>query len=210
MSETGWSGPMPDDPDLGIFRVCFNLFCYPSGWSEVTPDDLELTENTHNGHLWGWGYKYPFNPPLLLFSSLPAKPAPKAFILPLSSIQKLESYKDSLRDWEKVRFGSWCVRISWASTCSSQEVLETTFDSSIRVLYSWSFAPRRLEVPVSSHFFVVESLEVCISPPLRENISKWLNPPTWLIGRGKRVIGQPCSLWAPQRRRSSFVEWTSG
>jgi len=54
------------------------------------------------------------------------------------------------------------VSTSRASTCSSQEVLEATFDSSIRVLYSWSFAPRRLEVPVSSHSFVVEPPEVCI------------------------------------------------
>ena len=60
---------------------------------------------------------------------------------------------------------------SRANTCSSQEALEATFDSSIRVPYSWSFAPRRLEVPVSSHSFVVEPLEVCITSSLRENNS---------------------------------------
>ena len=111
---------------------------------------------------------------------------------------------------ERERFEGWVESTLWACTCSSQEPLEATFDSSIRVCYSWSFAPRRLEVPVSSHSFVVEPPEVCITPSLRENNSKWLNPPMWLIGWGKRVIGQPCSLWAPQRRRSSFVEWTSG
>ena len=83
---------------------------------------------------------------------------------------------------------------SRANTCSSQEALEATFDSSICARYSWSFAPKRLLVPVSSHSFVVEPPEVCISPSLRENNSKGLNPPTWLIGRGKRVIGQPSSL----------------
>ena len=64
------------------------------------------------------------------------------------------------------------MSISRASTCSFQEALEATFDSSIRVLYSWSFAPRWLEVPVSSHSFVVEPPEVCISPSLHENNSK--------------------------------------
>ena len=54
-------------------------------------------------------------------------------------------------------------------TRSSQEALEATFDLSIRVCYSWSFAPRLLDVPVSSHSFVVEPLEVCVTPSLREN-----------------------------------------
>ena len=64
------------------------------------------------------------------------------------------------------------MSISRAFTCSSQEALEETFDSSIHVCYSWSFAPRRLEVPVSSHSFVVEPPEVCITSSLCEKNSK--------------------------------------
>ena len=67
-------------------------------------------------------------------------------------------------------------------TRSSQEALEATFDSSIRVCYSWSFASRRLEVPVSSHSYVIESPEVCITPSLCENYSEQLNRPLWQIG----------------------------
>ena len=66
-------------------------------------------------------------------------------------------------------------------TRSSQEALEATFDSSIRICYSWSFAPRRLEVPVTFHFFVVEPPEVCITRPLWTFASEHLNPPKWLI-----------------------------
>ena len=62
----GWSEP-------GSFRVCFSLFCHPPEWSECTPDDPELTENTHNGHLRGWGYKYPFTP--LFYLSLLFRPS---------------------------------------------------------------------------------------------------------------------------------------
>ena len=62
-------------------------------------------------------------------------------------------------------------------TRSSQEALEATFDSLIRIGYSWSFAPRRLEVPVSSLSFVVEPPEVCITCPLWTLASEHLNPP---------------------------------
>jgi len=200
---------MPDDPNLRVFECVL-------AYSVANPDDSRLPrmfQNSQKTHIivtcGGWGVNTP-SPPHLLLSPLMTNPAPKAFIPPLSSIQKLDSCKDSPRDWEEVRFGSWGVSTSRANTCSSQEALEATFDLSIRVPYSWSFAPRRLEVSVSSHSFVVELPKVCIIPFLRENNSKWLNPPMWLIGRGKRVIGQTCSLWAPQWRCSSFVEWTSG
>jgi len=186
--------------------VCFSIFCYPPGWSELTPDDSDLTKITHNGHLRGWGYKYPltlslslslslFSPDQLSFKSI------HSFTLLHPKARFLQGLTYGLRGseiWELVcehltSFRVFISRSTWSN-----------LDSSIRVLYSWSFAPRRLEVPVSSHSFVVEPPEVCIFPSLCESNSKWLNPPTWLIGRGKRVIGQPCSLWAPQRRRSSF------
>ena len=70
---------------------------------------------------------------------------------------------------------------SQASTCSSQEALEATFDSSIRVCYSWSFAPRRLEVPVSFHSFVVELRKFVLLRPSWTFTSEQLNPPMWLI-----------------------------
>ena len=159
---------MPDDPNLRVFECVL-------AYSVANPDDSRLPrmfQNSQKTHIivtcGGWGVNTP-SPPHLLLSPLMTNPAPKAFIPPLSSIQKLDSCKDSPRDWEKVRFVGWCMRTWRASTCSSQEALEATFDSSIRVLNSWSFAPRRLEVPVSSHSFMVKPPEVCITPSLREN-----------------------------------------
>ena len=61
----GWSGP-------GSFTSVFCLFCYPLGWSGVCLDDPVPPENTHNGHVWGWEYIYPFTP--FIYLSLPPRP----------------------------------------------------------------------------------------------------------------------------------------
>ena len=115
-----WSGP-------GNFFECVLTY------SVTHPDDPRLHRmipNSQKTHIMvtcgGGAISTPSAPPLSLSSSLPTKPAPKAFIPPLSSIQKLDSWNDSLRDWEEVRFGSWFVSISWDFTCSSQEALEAT------------------------------------------------------------------------------------
>ena len=179
LSKSEWSGLGPDDPDLGLCerlegpsrmirlytgwsrpgksKCVFSLFCHYSGWSGNH-------QKTHNGHFREWEYIYPFTP-FISSSLLPTtNQTSQAFISPLSSIQELDSSKNSPRDRERVRFEGWVWSPLWASTCSSEEALEATFDSSIRVCYSWSFAPRRLEVPVNSHSFVVEPPEVCITP----------------------------------------------
>jgi len=102
LSKSGWSGPCPDDPDLelserllisewnrmirplprlsepGSFWVCFSLFCYPPGWSDVTPDDPGTTENTHNGHLWGWEYIYTPSPLSFILLCLSDQPSSKS------------------------------------------------------------------------------------------------------------------------------------
>jgi len=127
------------------------------------------------------GVYIPLHPLHLLLSHSPTNLASKTLNPSLLSILELDSCKETPRDWEEVRFEVWFESTPWASTCSSQEALEATFDSSIHVCYSWSFAPRWLEVQVSSHSFVVEPPEVCITPSLCESNSKWLNPPLWLI-----------------------------
>ena len=138
-------------------------------------------QKTHIMVTYGVESIYTPSPPLLLLSFSLTKQDSKAFILPLLSIQELDSCKDLLRDWVRVRFEGWVESTLWACTCSSQEALEATFDSLIHICYSWSFALRRLEVPVSSHSFVVWALGSLYYPSLCESNSKWLNPPLWLI-----------------------------
>ena len=123
-------------------------------------------QKTHIMVTYGVESIYTPSPPLLLLSFSLTKQDSKAFILPLLSIQELDSCKDLLRDWVRVRFEGWVESTLWAYTCSSQEALEATYDSSIRVCYSWSFAPRRLEVPVSFHSFVVWAPGSLCYPPL--------------------------------------------
>jgi len=59
--DVGWSGPVPDDPDLGIsvcvlpFLVLPRMIRDNSGWSGHH-------QKTHNDHLQGWDYIYPFTP----------------------------------------------------------------------------------------------------------------------------------------------------
>ena len=135
----------------GIFPTC-----YPPRWSSVCPDD-PVPQKTHIAVMFGGGSIYTPHPLHLPLSASMTNHASLAFIPPVSSIQELDSCKDSPRDWERARFEVWIESTLWASTCSSQEALEASFDSLIRVCYSWSFAPRRLEVPVSSHSFVVSA-----------------------------------------------------
>ena len=224
----GWSSPGPDD----LAAQCLN-FRSKSGWSHPGPDDPDLVtcerpeqprsddpalyrmirtweflsvflpENTQQS-LSGWEYIYPFTP-LHLLPSLSPRPTtpPKASNTSFLFILELNSCKETPRDWEKVRFEVWFESTLWASTYSSQEAFEATFDSSIHVCYSWSLTPRRLEVPVSFHSFVVEPRKFVLPVlcgHLLVSISILLS--SWLSE--ERLIGQPCSLWAPQRRRSSF------
>ena len=153
----GWSGLGSDDPAL---RFCERLegpgrMIRPyTGWSGpgkfecvlafsvTSPDDPRLLrmireppENTQLS-LSGVGVYIPLHPLHLLFSHSPTNHASKAFIPSLLSIIELDSCKKTPRDWEEVRFDVWFESTPWASTCSSQEALEATFDLSIRVCYS--------------------------------------------------------------------------
>jgi len=168
-------------------------------------------ENTQRS-LSGVGVYIPLHPLHLLLSHSPTNLASKTLNPSLLSILELDSCKETPRDWEEVRFEVWFESTPRTCTCSSQEALEATFDSSIRVCYSWSFAPRRLEVPVSSLSFVVEPPEVCITRPLWTFASENLNPPKWLIEWGKGLKGNPAlcehlngdvaPLWSELRDKS--------
>ena len=133
----------------------------------------------------GVGVYIPLHPLHLLLSASMTNHVSIVFIPPLSFIRELDSCKDSPRDWEKVRFEVWFESTPWASTCSSQEALEATFDSSIRICYSWSLAPKWLEVPVSFHSFVVEPRKFVLPRPSWTFSSEQLSHPTWLIEWGK-------------------------
>jgi hypothetical protein len=71
-----------------------------------------------------------------------------------------------------VRFEVWFESTPWTNTCSSREALEAIFDSSIRICYCWSLAPRWLEVPVSFHFLVVEPRKFVSPRPLWTSTSE--------------------------------------
>ena len=145
---TKWSGPRSSSVFLA--------------YSIPTPDDSwllrmirEPPENTQRS-LSGVGVYIPLHPLHLLLSLFPTNHASEAFNTSFLSILELDSCKETPRDWEEVRFEVWFESTLWASTCSSQEALEAIFDSSIRICYSWSLTPWRLEVPVSFYSFVVE------------------------------------------------------
>ena len=94
---------------------------YP-GWSGYH-------KKTHNGHFWGWEYIYPFTSFIYCSLSLsPTNHTSLAFIPSLLFILELDSCKKTPRDWEEVRFEVWFESTLWASTCSSQESLDTTTD----------------------------------------------------------------------------------
>ena len=183
--------PRSDDPVLyrmirtWEFQCVFSSFCQYPGWSEGTPDDPGTTRK-HTTVIFGGGSIYTPSPPFFNSLSLfPTNLDSKALNPPLLSILELDSCKETPRDWEEVRFEVWFESTPWASTCSSQESLEATFDLSIRVCYSWRLAPKRLEVPVSFHSFVVEPRKFVLPRPSWTFASEKLNPPTWLIEWGK-------------------------
>jgi hypothetical protein len=208
-----WKKARPDDSVLhrmirtwGIW-VCFCLFCHKPGWSEVTPDDPGTTRKHTTATFGGWSIYTP-SPLHLLLSHSPTNHASKALNSSLLSILELDSCKETPRDWEEVRFEVWFESTPWACTCSSQEALEAT-GSLIRICYSWSLASRRLgagELP----FLCGCAPKVCITPSFVD-IYLWATQSSCVVDWVReRVIGQPYSLWAPQRRRSYFVEWISG
>ena len=123
--QAGWSGPTPDDPDLGNSSVFL-------AYSVTTPDDLRLLrmireppENTQ-WSLSEVGVYIPLHPLHLFLSLSPTNHASKAFFPSLLSILELDSCKETPRDWEEVRFEAWFESTPWASTCSSQEAFEAT------------------------------------------------------------------------------------
>ena len=193
--------------------VCF-------AYSVTNPDGLRLPrmileppENTQRS-LSGVGVYIPLHLPL---SHSPTNYASKAFIPSLLSILELDSCKETPRDWEEVRFEVWFESTPWASTCSSQEALEATFDSSIHVCYSWSLAPRRLEVPVSFHSLVVKPRKFVLPRPSWTSTSEQLNLLVRLIEWGRGLYGNPAlyehlngdvaPLWSELRDKScvSFI-----
>ena len=142
---------------------------------------LEITQWS----LEGVGVYILLHPPLSFLLALTKNHTSLAFIPSLLSILELDSCKKTPRDLEEVRFEVWFESTPWANTCSSQEALEATFDSSIHVCYSWSLAPRRLEVTVSFYSFVVEPQKFVLLRPSWTFTSKLLNPLVWLIEWGK-------------------------
>ena len=144
----------------------------------------EPPENTKWSHL-GVGVYIPLHPLSFTLSHSPTNHASKPLTPTLLSILELDSSKETPRDWDEVRFEVWFESTPRACTCSSQEALEATFDSSIRVCYSWSFAPRWLEVPVSFHSLVVEPRKFVLPRPLWTFDSEQLNPLVWVIEWGK-------------------------
>jgi len=131
----------PDDPVLQrIIRIwevqcVFSPFCQHLGWSGVTPDDSGTTRKHTTVTFGGWSIYTP-SPLHLLLSHSPTNHASKALTPTLLSILELDPCKETPRDWEEVRFEVWIESTPRANICSSQEALEATFDSSIRVCYS--------------------------------------------------------------------------
>ena len=137
----GWSGPRPDDPDLVTcerpeqprsddpalyrmirtweFQCVFSSFCQHPGWSG-------LHQKRHIGHFRGVGVYIPLHPLPSFLSLSPTNLDSKALNPPLLSILKLDSCKETSRDWVEVRFEVWFESTPWASTCSSQEAFEAT------------------------------------------------------------------------------------
>jgi hypothetical protein len=123
-AQVGWSGPVPDDRDLGI------LVCYVH--SVNTPDDPRLPrmirappENTQ-WSLLGVGVYIPLHPLPSFLSLSPTNLNSKALNPPLLSIQEFDSCKETPRDWVEVILEVWFESTPWASTCSSQEAFEAT------------------------------------------------------------------------------------
>ena len=154
-----------------------------------------------------WGINTP-SPPLHL--SADSTHAKTLLELKITSLQHCWANlcKESFNPWVSRRIWVESLDIdlvSWKSPSLKHLFIIWLIN---RVCYSWSLAPRRIVVAQVQHLDC-EHLRKLVSPFSCERT--WVSDSILIFvvdwGR-KKGWKRPCPLWAPQRRHSSFVEWT--
>jgi len=113
---------------------------------------------------------------------------------PLPFMSKFLCWFELRSGWEQ----DWGASLSlWL--VSAAKFISSALETSILVdlrLSLLKFASRRLGVAWWASSYVCVSWEVCLTPPLVDIDSKWLNPPWWLIERGNELLDNPalCEL----------------